>query len=183
MSKESDEYLTPPTTAKAVNDFFFGPVDLDPYAHPDQFVQARMMRTLKDACEPLPSKVNTMFVNPPFSEAKAILPQISHFCFQNEITALVLVPSSPGSAYWAKAVWQAPHVSRIAWLKRQTFYGFEDGKPCECRNTIRQDTVMLLIQGWRTGFSDDPMRLKGELDRFKSLFLPLSRCVTTAEAV
>lgn len=179
MSKESDEYLTPPSTAKAVNDFFFGPVGLDPYAHKDQFVRARFMRTIEDKDEPLMSNVGTMYSNPPFSETKTILPELVRFSFVNELTSLFLVPASPGSAYWAKSVWRAPNITRIAWLKRQTFYGFKNGQACECSNTIRQDTVMLLAQG----DINDAMRSQAELLRFKNVFGPLSRCITTAEAV
>lgn len=178
MSKPSDEYLTPPDIARAVEQFFYGPADFDPYAHALQYVKVAQGRTIAEKDGAYPDGIRTLWCNPPFSEASSILPELARYVFKNDICALMLVPASPGSEYWAKSVWGAPHCKALAWLKRQKFHGIEDGEVSIPSNTIRQDTALLLYLP-----GNDPIAETAQLQHFKSCFGPHSRCVVKPEAM
>lgn len=168
MSKDSDEFLSPPVLMDLVYQIL-GNIDFDPYSSPNQIVKCRDGLTLESDAEPWPL-AGTWYANIPFSESSDIMPKLAnHFTKNPKINALVVCLAAPSSAYWAETIFSpAMNCRRVGWLPRLKFWkADEHGVAQPTKDSISRDIAITL---W-----SDEDRLIKRFEKFVPSFNPGSR--------
>lgn len=192
--KETDLYFSNVETAAAVERFFEGPADLDPYGDQRQLVKARKIFTAQD---PFPGEVphatQTLYVNPPFSLAPTIVPNLARISYEQRVETVMLCPAAVGSKYWADWVWGAPHITAIGWAKRFSFYEVRDGQvlPAVAKTgkaagkvqSIRIDCAFLYFSPYIMDGPEGFQKTHERTLQFAEAFRPICRQITQTRVV
>lgn len=105
---EKDELSTPPWLADRVQDFFRGPVDLDPATNQYSYIRARIEWTKGfNGLAQDWSVARSLFMNPPYSNPMPFIGKAVEWARLPNTTGLLLVKRDHSTRWWALAMTQA----------------------------------------------------------------------------
>jgi len=145
---ESDQWCTPPLIADPLEEFFQGPVDVDPCSNERSIVRARQAYfrggLVLPWCLPdnRPGRLRTVYENFPYSRGEAWTAKaIAEMACGNVAELVRLSPMSTSTQWWADACLKPERNPRILALKKFAF--IVPGSTDLGDNTCRFDPVLM----------------------------------------
>lgn len=137
-SFSTDDWCSPPEITLRLEEFFGGPVDVDPCSNERSIVKARMAMTTGGLTRPwrLPRPVNlAVFENFPYSQGQDWTDKaLAELASGNVIELIRLCPMATSTQWWADMCKRcARYNPRVLALKRLAFIGADGKQSMTCR--------------------------------------------------
>jgi len=134
----TDNWCTPPEVSVPLEDFFGGPVGIDPATNDRSIIKSIVRYTELGLALPWYKKAQgknrSCFMNEPYSISGGFTDKANDEMHAERVTELVrLTTGSPSTAWWRRACKKSPRNPRIIFTRRLSFIGPHGKKMSTCR--------------------------------------------------